>query len=524
MPSQTASRVRVIAATIALSLIATVAPFTAPAAEASIAVLCKGYDSCKRAGYSSHGYKSKRDNLYWRMIGGHNCTNYAAYLLVNKGYPNVRPWSGSGDAQAWGDNAPELTDSKPVVGAIAWWNQNVRPAGAAGHVAYVERVISSSDIIISEDNYRGEFYWKRVKKSGGGWPSGFIHFKDSRTPALPAFDATLTDTRFYTDSTKSVAVTPSAVVPGESVWVELSYLNSGSKTWSKVHLGTSSPLDRTSELASEWPSATRPSTQTESTVRHGKVATFGFALTIPSDAAAGTQWVEHFAPVSNGGTWMPLAETAITLTASDLADFDERPQPIITGDSVQGGVLTATADGWSPNPDSVSFQWYRNGDPIAGASAQTLTLTSADVGSLIAVSATALRDGYNPSTQVSSPTNRIGSIYSSTLQVGQQLAVGDQLVSANGFYQLLQRTDGNLMIYDRRTGIPIWATGAAGSAVTTQLTAGGNLTTYSASGKRLWYSHTTGLRAVEARLTDSGHLNLYTKSGKRVWSSLTSGR
>jgi surface antigen len=521
---RTASRARVIAAAIALSLVATVAPFTAPAAEASISVLCKGYDSCKRAGYSSHGYKSKRDNLYWRMIGGHNCTNYAAYLLVKKGYPNVRPWNGSGDAQAWGDNAAQLTDSKPVVGAIAWWDQNVRPAGASGHVAYVEKVISSSEIIVSEDNYRGEFYWKRIKKSGGSWPSGFIHFKDSRTPALPMFAATLVGTAFYTDATKAIAVTPSSVTAGTTVWVELSYLNSGWRTWSKVRLGTTSPIDRESELASDWPSPTRPSRQAQSTVRPGKVGTFGFELAVPADATDGTQWLEHFAPVSNAGTWMPLAETSITIRASTLSDFATRPRPTISGTAVQGNVLTVASNEWSPSPETLTYRWYRNGDPIVGATGQSLNLTSADVGALITVSATATRSGYNGSTQVSAPTARIGSIYSSSLRTDQTLAVGEQLVSPNGLYQLLQRTDGNLMIYDRRTGIPLWATGAAGTNVTTKLTRGGNITTYSTSGKRLWYSHTNGLGVVEARLTDKGHLNLYTKSGKRVWSSLTSGR
>ena len=45
-------------------------------------------------------------------------------------------------------------------------------------MAYVERVISADEIMISDDNWGGDFHWHRVTRSGGGWPSGFIHFRD----------------------------------------------------------------------------------------------------------------------------------------------------------------------------------------------------------------------------------------------------------------------------------------------------------------------------------------------------------
>ena len=59
--------------------------------------------------------------MYWRMYGGHNCTNYAAYRMVKAGLPNTRPWSGGGNATYWGTSMKSLTNATPRVGAVAWW-------------------------------------------------------------------------------------------------------------------------------------------------------------------------------------------------------------------------------------------------------------------------------------------------------------------------------------------------------------------------------------------------------------------
>ena len=126
---------------------------------------------------SSGGYAAVSGQMYWRMYSGHNCTNYAAYRVIKNGYSSTRPWDGSGNATYWGTQMASITDRTPRVGAIAWWRAGVYPAGSAGHVAYVERVISPTEIIISQDSWGGDFSWARVT-STSGWPSGFIHFND----------------------------------------------------------------------------------------------------------------------------------------------------------------------------------------------------------------------------------------------------------------------------------------------------------------------------------------------------------
>ena len=116
--------------------------------------------------------------MYWRMYSGHNCTNYAAYMMVRSGLPNTRPWSGGGNATYWGTSMPRITDGTPRVGAVAWWKANTGPAGSAGHVAYVEKVVSADQVIVSQDSWGGDFSWATITRGSGNWPSGFIHFND----------------------------------------------------------------------------------------------------------------------------------------------------------------------------------------------------------------------------------------------------------------------------------------------------------------------------------------------------------
>ncbi len=74
---------------------------------------------------------------------------------------------------------PRRTAARPSA-AVAWWNTSF---SSTGHVAYVEKVISPSEILVSEDNWGGDFRWRRVTLTGGRWPTGFIHLKDQGASA-----------------------------------------------------------------------------------------------------------------------------------------------------------------------------------------------------------------------------------------------------------------------------------------------------------------------------------------------------
>ncbi|GAA1970817.1 hypothetical protein GCM10009817_08390 [Terrabacter lapilli] len=158
-----------------LAALASTVGLAAPARSSEWIVLCTGYDPCQSAGYSNAGYPANSSTSYWLQSTGHNCTNYVAYRLVKNGLPNTRPASLSGNALNWGPAFPAQTNTSPAVGAVAWWDSSF---SSTGHVAYVEQVLSASDIIISEDNWGGDFRWRRVTLTGGRWPNGFIHLKD----------------------------------------------------------------------------------------------------------------------------------------------------------------------------------------------------------------------------------------------------------------------------------------------------------------------------------------------------------
>ena len=52
----------------------------------------------------------------------------------------------------------------------------------------------------------------------------------------------------------------------------------------------------------------------------------------------------------------------------------------ITGTFSAGQVLTANVGDWPPAGNSLSYQWLRGRDPIAGATNSTYTVLAADIG------------------------------------------------------------------------------------------------------------------------------------------------
>jgi surface antigen len=198
-----------------LSMVAALGAGAVPAppasASASWTELCTGYTGCTKAGMGTAGYAPARRTMWWRMYAGHNCTNYAAYRMVHSGLPNVRPWKGSGNAMNWGVAERRLTDARPAVGAVAWWRPHTGPAGAVGHVAYVERV-APGRIVVSQDSWHGDFSWARVTEDSDNWPSGFVHLNDVplRDSVLPRVTGTAKVGHHLTASAGAWTPTPTA--------------------------------------------------------------------------------------------------------------------------------------------------------------------------------------------------------------------------------------------------------------------------------------------------------------------------
>jgi surface antigen len=322
-----------------------------PPATASISILCEGYAGCREDGMGNGRYAANRDTMYWRMYSGHNCTNYAAYRLVRNGMPDTRPWEGSGNASNWGYAMDEITDTTPAVGAIAWWKAYAPGAGSSGHVAYVEEVLSSGTIIVSQDSWGGDFSWARITKSGTGWPSGFIHFKD-----LPLLN------------------TAAPVIQG-TVKVGSTLTATGGR-WK--------PGDPT--LAYQWR-------------RNGRRI----------DGATSATYV---VPRTDKGDRLSVRVTATKLgyptesARSEAAevlpgDLTATSQPTVTGQPVVDGTLTATPPTWNVTPGSQSYQWLAGGNPVDGATTPTFRPGPAHEGLRIKVRVTATAAGYDPATTTS---------------------------------------------------------------------------------------------------------------------------
>ena len=79
--------------------------------------------------------------------------------------------------------------------------------------------------------------------------------------------------------------------------------------------------------------------------------------------------------------------------------FVTAPAPHVGGYVVVGQKLTATAGTtYSPKPSAITYQWYRGGAPISGATGRTYTLTQDDLDRTVQIRVTASRDGYTPVT------------------------------------------------------------------------------------------------------------------------------
>ncbi|HEX5918070.1 MAG TPA: CHAP domain-containing protein [Nocardioides sp.] len=316
--------------------------------------LCSGYQGCAAAGYGDAGYRAASSTMYWRMYAGHNCTNYAAYRLIQSGMPDVRPWEGSGNASNWGVAMASITDQVPTVGSIAWYKPHVTPAGSAGHVAYVEQVVSDTEIIVSEDYWGGDFYWRRITKSGGGWPSGFIHFNDRVVqPTSPP----------------AIAGTPMVGAPLE------------------VAVGGWTPAP--TSITVQW--------LADGAAIPGATA----AGYVPTPDVKGKTLTAQVTAQLDGYT--PGAAALATAPVAP-GTFQRTQVPTIQGAPEVGTTLSLTPAVWAPQPAKVVTQWYADGAPLPGATGATLTLTRDQIGKKISARVTGSSKGYRKSRSVAPET------------------------------------------------------------------------------------------------------------------------
>jgi surface antigen len=423
--------------------------------------LCYGYQDCRDKGMSNAGYAQNSGTMYWRMYSGHNCTNYAAYRMVRSGLPNERPWSGGGNATYWGTSMPRVTDGTPRVGAVAWWKANTGPAGSAGHVAYVERVVSADQIVISQDSWAGDFSWAVVTRASGNWPSGFVHFNDLRlvNRAVPAISG--------------IAKVGSVLSTTAGTWqpadADVTYQWSGDgvpikdATQSTLRLTRAQLSERITVTASAtllgYPSQSVTSAAT-SAVQPGALrsvvapALSGLAkvdstLTLepgewtPAPNAFRYQWLANGVPIDGAtSTTLDLAPDLVdqTITARVTASragygdvtaptagsapvapgtITVHRQPAVTGTPLPGQILESDTGAYTPGDADVAVQWLRDGEPVLNATGPTYLVGPDDLGARISLQATVARTGYTTTTVTSPATAPVR--VTPTLRVGREV-------------------------------------------------------------------------------------------------------
>jgi hypothetical protein len=107
----------------------------------------------------------------------------------------------------------------------------------------------------------------------------------------------------------------------------------------------------------------------------------------------------------------------------------------ISGPAKVGQKLKARVTGVFPKPSAVTYQWYRSGKRIKGATSTSYRLSAADAGRVIRVKATLTKDGYRERTleetaRVAEGRFTVGKLsYSGRRQVGSTLTVHRPSVS-----------------------------------------------------------------------------------------------
>ncbi len=119
------------------------------------------------------------------------------------------------------------------------------------------------------------------------------------------------------------------------------------------------------------------------------------------------------------------------------------PTPTISGMAAVGSTLTASPGTWTVGT-TLSYQWFRNGAAIAGATAATRVLAAADQGSTLTVRVTGSKAGYATATRESDPTAAVvaGTLVAPTPTITGTLAVGSTLTANPGTW-----TSGTTLTY-----------------------------------------------------------------------------
>lgn len=101
-----------------------------------------------------------------------------------------------------------------------------------------------------------------------------------------------------------------------------------------------------------------------------------------------------------------VEEPSESPTPEEHPDVLESATPKIVGTAKFGQTLTADPGEWTSGTE-FTYQWYRNGTAISGATGTTYRLSAGDTGATITVGVTGAKDGYKSISTTSASTSKI---------------------------------------------------------------------------------------------------------------------
>lgn len=179
--------------------------------------------------------------------------------------------------------------------------------------------------------------------------------------------------------------------------------------------------------------ATRPTPTVTGTSAVGYTLTAKAGTWSPSAAPYGYQWYRNGKAISgatkstykattaDGGQKLTVKVTAkksgytsaskTSASVTVLKRFTTTPTPTISGTAKAKYTLTAKTGTWAPGTVTKSYQWYRNGKAIAGATKSTYKVSVKDAYTSITVRVTGKKTGYLSVGKTSSAKAPVGIKY-----------------------------------------------------------------------------------------------------------------
>lgn len=310
--------------------------------------------------------------------------------------PGYAPVTTSWNANTVGGKAPTMTGSLSITGDLTVGSTATAKAGTFTPA-------------IDHPSWWWYLDGRPIFDAQGGTIEITADMKGKKLEArLTAYDWDYADNEYF----NRVAVTVPGAISGSTPTIT----------------GTTAVGSTLTAVAGTWTTGTTLAYQW---LRDGAAITGATASTYPLVAA--DQGKAISVRVTGSKADYPDVVKTSTPTAAVKGVFTTVPTPTITGTAAVGSTLTANPGTWAPSGATFTYQWYRSGVAISGATASTYTLTTSDQAKTITVRVTGSLTGYVSRTTTSAATAAVLGVFAAPAPtISGTKAVGYTLTATVG--------------------------------------------------------------------------------------------